>query len=147
MYVMATCALLQLPDTADSLDEQVPDEGNEVDFRALLDDRDDALAGLGLDGHEQVGRAGVSVFLCVRRGETCPRRRAAADCDEPADPTRLPDPFFSPPRTLNDPQIIVTPTFTTGLKKNYFQGKGNGWGPTHHHPHRWARTCRTRSTG
>ena len=52
------------------------------------------------------------------------------------EPTLLPDIFFSPPRALNDPQITVTPTFTAGLKKNYFQGKGNGWGPTRNHPHR-----------
>lgn len=50
------------------------------------------------------------------------------------DPTRLPDVLFKPPRTLNDPEIKVTPV-SAGFKKNYFQGKGNGWGPTGHHPH------------
>ena len=43
--------------------EQFVNESNEVGFPAVLGDRDDAPACLGLHGHKQVGRAIAHVFI------------------------------------------------------------------------------------
>ena len=61
------------------LGEQRLHEAYEVSLATVVGDRDDALSGLGLDGHEQVGRAlaDALVVLLGRRARRHGHRRAA----------------------------------------------------------------------